>query len=89
MDEFIFKQRMQMAAKRALEAEERHKREMSEIRAELLRGVRLSLADAREHRVWAGEWREKMRELTDAQALTARELKAFIESRQRLANGSS
>jgi hypothetical protein len=81
-------EKLEAWTERQLQAEERHDKEMAEIRAELRRAVRLSIEEQRRERVRRQELTKKLSELAVAQALTEQELKAFIESLRKPTNGN-
>jgi hypothetical protein len=66
---------------RAAEAEARHEREMAAIRAELQRGIRLSIQEARAERRKRRELDDKITQLAAAQLVTEEKLQRFLEHR--------
>ena len=81
-------ERQLQVEERQLKSEERHDKEMSQIRAELRRGIRLSIEEQRRERVRRKQLEKELLALRTAQAQTDQQLKAFIASLQKPANGN-
>jgi hypothetical protein len=75
-----FEARMNQMAERQLQAEERADREIAAIRAELRRGIRLSIEEQRRER-------QRRQELADIQKVTEQKLQALIDSLKQPRNG--
>jgi hypothetical protein len=90
--EFILSQQAQNEARLGA-MDERHDREMHQIREELRRGVRLAVQDARHdrkrRREMAEQWDHKITQLSAAQLVTEEKLQGLIEAMRRSDNGHS
>jgi CRISPR/Cas system-associated exonuclease Cas4 (RecB family) len=88
--EFILTQQARNEA-RVGAMEERHNREMQQIRDELRRGVRLAVQDARHERKrrqeMAEHWDQKITQLSAAQLVTEEKLQGLIEAMRQSKNG--
>jgi hypothetical protein len=88
--EFILSQQARNEA-RVGAMDERHGREMQQIREELRRAVRLAVQDARHERKrrqeMAEQWDQKITQLSAAQLVTEEKLQGLIETMRRSNNG--
>jgi predicted nucleic acid-binding Zn-ribbon protein len=72
---------------RMLEVEERHDREMADVRAELRRAVRLSVQEHRNERARRQELDKKITQLAAAQVITEEKLQRLIDTLNQPRNG--
>ena len=75
---------LELLTEHTADGEERHEREMADIRAELRRGVRLSIQEARAERGRRQKLEEtferKITQLAAAQLITEEKLQRFLDS---------